>query len=321
MNRGAVIKRATILFAFLVWVLGPISQMSANRSQENKATPAATAFASVLPEEISGWKKSRADQIFGRENIFDYMDGAGEIYLAYDFRFVFVREYARGNAPSLVVEIYQMTSSEDAFGVFTQDLDADEVHVGQDALYAAGLLRFWKDRIFVRILADKETPEIKPVIMKLGEMIAASVLQEGTRPGLISALPSEEQRPKTLRYFHTLISLNSHYFLAGENILNLSPETRVVLAQYEKEKSRARLLLVEYPSLNQAEDAHGQFAGIYLKDKALPEGEVQSQKLEDGRFSGILRKGRFLIIALDAEALPLAQWLFQETSQKLEGKN
>jgi len=282
---------------------------------------AATAFASVLPEEISGWKKSRADQIFGRDNIFDYMDGAGEIYLAYDFRLVFMSEYARGNAPSLVVEIYQMTSSEDAFGVFTQDLDGDEVHIGQDALYAAGLLRFWKDKIFVRILADKETPEIKLVIIKLGEMIAASVPGEGNRPDLISVLPSEGQRPRTLRYFHTLISLNSHYFLASENILNLSPETRVVLAQYEQEKSRARLLVIEYPSVDIAEDAQGKFVRIYLKDKSLPEGKVRLQELEDERFSGILRKDKFLIIVLESEALPLCQWLFAETSQKLEGKN
>jgi hypothetical protein len=205
--------------------------------------------------------------------------------------------------------------------VFTQDLDGDEVRIGQDALYAAGLLRFWKGNIFVRILAEKETTEIKPVIMMLGEMIAASTPHEGTRPRLISAVPSAGLRPKTLRYFHTLISLNSHYFLASENILNLSAETQVVLAQYEKEKSRARLLLIAYPSLNQAEAANKQFAKIYLKDQAMPEGKVQSKKLEDGKFIGALRKGRFLIIVLDAEALPLCQWLFEETSQRLEGKN
>lgn len=310
-----------IVLVLLTAVLGATVLMSAFRRQENKGTTAATSFAAVLPEEISGWEKSRPDQIFGRENIFDYMDGAGEIYLAYDFRFVFVREYARRNTPSVVVEIYQMSSSEDSFGVFTQDLDGDEVHLGQEALYAAGLLRFWKDKIFVRILADKETPEIKPVIMKLGEIIVASVPQEGTRPGLISVLPSEGRRPKTLRYFHTLISLNSHYFLASENILNLSPETQVVLAQYEKEKNRARLLLAAYPSVNLAEDAHGHFVKIYLKDKAMPQGEVQSQKLEDGKFAGILRKDRFLIIILESETLPLAQWLIEETSQKLEEKN
>ena len=277
--------------------------------------------ASLLPQEISGWRKSQDDQVYGRDNIFDYMDGAGEIYLAYDFRFVLVREYAKENAPLIVVEIYQMSSPEDAFGVFTQDTDGDEVRVGQGAIYAAGLLRFWKEKIFVRILADKETPEARWAIMRIGETIAAATPGEGTPPGLISALPSEGLRPKSLRYFHTLISLNSHYFLASENILSLSPETQAALAQYDKDKSKGKVLLVAYPSAIQAEAANRQFSKIYFKNKFLPEGQIQSKKLEDGKFSTISRRGRFLIITLDAEALPLGEWLSQEISRKLEGKN
>jgi len=246
------------------------------------------------------------------------MDGAGEIYLAYDFRFIFVREFAQENAPSIVVEIYQMSSSEDAFGVFTQDTDGGDVELGQGAIYAAGLLRFWKDRIFVRILADKETPEAKSAVMKLGEMIAAAVHQEGKRPGLISALPSEGLRVKSLRYFHTLVSLNSHYFLAGENILNLSPETEAVLAQYERGKSRARLLLVAYPSSNKAEAANKQFAEIYLKEKPAPEGKLHPIELEDSKFSSVTRKGRFLLIVLEADTFPLCERLALEISHRLE---
>lgn len=295
--------------------------MSKPRPQENKLPPAASSFASILPQEISGWQKTQEDQVFSRENIFDYIDGAGEIYLAYDFRFVFVREFAKQNAPSIVVEIYQMSSSEDAFGVFTQDTDGDDVELGQGAIYAAGLLRFWKDKIFVRILAGKETPESKSTVMKLGEMIAAAVPQEGRRPGLISALPSEGLKPKSLRFFHTLISLNSHYFLASENILNLSPETEAVLAQYERGKSRARLLLVAYPSSSKADAANKQFAEIYLKEKAAPAGKMQSIELGDGKFSSVMRKGRFLILILEAETLPLCERLSKEISQRLEDKD
>jgi hypothetical protein len=295
--------------------------MSKSRRQENEISSSASIFASILPQEISGWKKSQQDQVYGRENIFDYIDGGGEIYLAYDFQFVFVREFAKGDAPMIVVEIYQMSSSEDAFGVFTQDTDGDDVKLGQGAIYAAGLLRFWQEKIFVRIMADKETPEAKSTVMKLGEMIAAATPQEGTRPGLISALPSEGLRPKSLRYFHTLISLNSHYFLASENIMALSPETQALLAQYEKENNRAKLLLVAYPSASQAEVACKQFAEIYLKANVQPEGKIQAKKLEDGRFSSITRKGRFLILILETEALPLCERLSQEISQKLEGQN
>jgi len=245
------------------------------------------------------------------------MDGAGEIYLAFDFQFLFVREYAKLGAPSIVVEIYQMGSSEDSFGMFTQDTDGEEANVGQEAIYAAGLLRFWKDTIFVRILAEKETPEAKSAVMKLGGAIEASITQEGKRPELISVLPAEGLKPKSLRYFHTLISLNSHYYLANVNILNLSPETQVVMVRYEKDGAQARLLLIGYPSAARAFDAYGRFVEMFLLERFIPDVQVQPKKLENGKFAGIVWKDEYLIIILDADTKSLLEWLVKRVSVNL----
>jgi hypothetical protein len=104
-----------------------------------------------LPQEVHGWKADGQDKVFTRQTIFDYMDGGGEIYLAYDFQRLRAREYARPGAPRIVAEVYQMASSMDAYGVFTHDTDGQPVSVGQAGLYSAGLLRFWKNRFFVRL--------------------------------------------------------------------------------------------------------------------------------------------------------------------------
>jgi len=273
----------------------------------------------ALPPEISGWKSGREDQVFTRDDIFDFMDGGGEIYLAYDFQFVFVREYVQPDAPSIVAEIYQMTSSQDAFGVFTHDTDGDEVELGQGAIYAAGLLRFWKDRIFGRIMADRETPEARAAIMGLGEKIVAAIPQDGEKPELIKALPAEGLRPKSLSYFHTLILLNAHFYLANVNILRLSPETEVVLARYEKEGSTARLLLIEYPSVERAVDAEGRFAEMFLLERFEAERKVPPKKLEDGNFAGLLRSGRYLIIVIEAGKKSVLEWITKTTFHNLEG--
>jgi hypothetical protein len=274
----------------------------------------------TLPPEIAGWKSGREDQVFSRDDIFDYMDGGGEIYLAFDFQFVFVREYVRDDAPSIVVEIYQMSSSEDAFGVFTHDTDGDEIELGQEAIYGAGLLRLWKDKIFVRILADRETAEAKTVILELGAKIAVAVGQEGDKPVLIGVLPEEGLRPKSVRYFHTLISLNAHFYLANVNVLNLSPETQAVMARYERQGSQARLLLVEYPTVERAVDAQGRFVEIVLLERFLAGPEVPPKKLEDGKFAGVMRRGRHLIIIIEAEKKPVLDWIIKKVSQNLEGQ-
>jgi len=318
---GDVIKRAAVFFALACLVIASVFLVSKSRSQENRIPPAASTFASIIPQEISGWKKSREDEVFTRDNIFDYIDGAGEIYLAYDFRFVFVREYGKGNAPSMVVEIYQMSSPGDAFGVFTQDTDGDEVKMGQGALYAAGLLRFWKNTIFVRILADRETAEVKRVIMDLGAAIAKAEAEEGEMPKMLSLLPPEGLEAKTLRYFHTLISLNSHYYLASANILGLSPETSAVLARYEIAGEKPHVLLVAYPSAGGAESAYTQFVRTYLKEKPLPEGKTIAAKLENEKYASAFRQGRFLILVMEAAPPSLCERLSKDISSRLEGKN
>jgi hypothetical protein len=246
------------------------------------------------------------------------MNGGGEIYLAYDFQFVLVREYVRDDAPSIVAEIYQMSSSKDAFGVFNHDTDGDEVELGQGAIYAAGLLRLWKDKIFVRIMADRETPEAKAVIMELGTTIVRAISQDGEKPALVKALPTEGLRPNSLRYFHTLISLNAHYYLANVNILNLSPETQVAMARYEKEGSEARLLLVEYPTVERAVDAHGRFVEMFLLERFEADRKVPPKKLENGKFAGVVRGGKYLIIVIEADKKSILDWITKTTSQNLE---
>jgi hypothetical protein len=303
-----------------VVILGFLSlstAMSPGPPPEQEQVPQDFALAKALPLEVDGWKKSEDDRVFKRDDVFDYLDGAGELYLAFDFQFVFVREYARPDAPSIVVEIYQMSSSQDAYGVFTQDTDGEEVRLGQDALYAAGLLRFWKDKVFVRIMADRETAEARDAVMKLGQVIDAAIPQAGPKPAILRNLPVEGLEPRTVHFFHTVISLNSFYYMSNVNILNLSPETQVAMARYENKGARATLILVEYPSDDRAYSADGRFVEMYLLQRFVPEAEVAPLELENGKFAGVVRAGRYLALVVEADDKPVAEWLLKQASANL----
>jgi Family of unknown function (DUF6599) len=314
------LNSSAALLVFLVGVSPGASTMFQDQTLDKTKILASFELRPVLPAGFDGWKTGREDQIFARDDIFDYLDGGGEIYLAYDFRFVFVREYVRDDAPSIVVEIYQMSSSEDAYGVFTHDTDGDEVDLGQGAIYAAGLLRFWKDKIFVRIMADRETPEAKAFVMSLGARIVGAIPEEGEKPRLIRFLPETGLKPKSLRYFHTLISLNAHYYLANANILSLFPETRVAMARYERQGSQARVLLVEYSTVEKAADAEGRFAEMFLLERFEAGRKVPPKKLEDGKFAGVERKGQYLIIVIEAEKKSDLEWVTETISDNLEDR-
>src|SRR5512139_2364878 len=301
---------STLVFGFLSLV----SLMGPSAKADQTQVPADFTLAKALPQEVMGWQKGEEDQAYNRDDIFDYLDGAGELYLAFDFRFVFVKEYTKPDAPSIVVEIYQMSSSADAYGIFTQDTDGQEVRLGQDALYGAGLLRFWKDKVFVRVMADRETPDAKEAVMKLGGAIDAAVPEAGPQPEILGRLPVEGLEPQTVRFFHTVVSLNSYYFMSNVNILNLSPQTQVVMARYKKDGARGTLVFVEYPSEDKAYSAYGRFIEMYLLERFVPDRKFPPVELENKKFAGGVQGGRYLALAVEANDKATAEDLLKRAA-------
>lgn len=260
-------------------------------------------YAPLLPGSVNGWTAADV-RVCTRGNIFDYMDGAGELYLAYDFRELAVREYTKPEAPKITAEVYRMATPRDAYGVFSHDLnpmskpDPAAAGIGQDSDYGFGLLRFWKNSVFVRILADRETPESKAAVLEMGESIAAKVKGEGKRPDLLKLLPTEGLIARSTHYFHKHTVLNYHYYLSDSNILNLDEKTEAVIAQYKLGDSKPRLVVVRYPSPALAHSAYERFVEAYLEKK--PGRPICVGKLEDGTFACAALKDRVIRLVFEA---------------------
>ena len=270
-----------------------------------------------LPQDVLGWKTDGQDKVFTRHTIFDYMDGGGEIYLAYDFRQLVAREYAKPGAPRIVAEVYQMASSQDAYGIFTQDTDGQPAAVGQRAIYSAGLLRFWKDRFFVRLQAEDETPEVKTALMTLGNQIALGIPREGSKPSLLMALPPQDLIEPSVHYFHTSVSLNIHYFLDDSNLLGLNSRTEAILARYQQGDDKPYLLVVRYPNPGDAQAAFEQFSKAYLREAAA--GNAVFRQLEKGQFAGGRREERVLLLVFEAGSRASAEKLLELAASRVKG--
>ena len=98
----------------------------------------------LVPLEIHGWRAKAEDTIYSRQSIFDYMNGAGEIYRLYGFRELFVRRFVKAGQPDIVLELFDMGSPEDAFGVLSHGREGqgEDVAIGGDSEYDRGLLFF-----------------------------------------------------------------------------------------------------------------------------------------------------------------------------------
>lgn len=265
----------------------------------------------ALPGRVSGWSAEPGDRFFDAETIFDYIDGAGEVYRAYNMRRCLSRRYINPKGPSIVLDIFHMASSEDAFGIFTHDQDGEELEVGQGALYRSGWLSFWKDRFFVSIYAEEETAAAERAVRELGKVVAALITTEGPKPRILLHLPAEGLVPKSIRYLHHYLVLNYHFYVSDENILNLTPYTDAVLAGYQRGTECAQLLLVLYPNAEEAAQALAGFFRHYLPE-ADSKGAVL---LENGKWSAATVKGRLLEVVLEADSRGLAQSMLSKAAE------
>lgn len=269
-----------------------------------------------LPSQIEGWKWNGDEETYNSQTIFDYIDGAGELYRSYNFQNLRIRRFAKPAQPSITLELYDMGSSEDAYGIFSFERQDEEVNIGQGSEYGGGLLRFWKERYFVNIYSETDSPELKSVIFNLGRMVADSIKRTGPAPKLIKLLPESPCGliEKSVLYFHNDVCLNQRFFVASQNILNLGQRTNGVIAQYLRGQNRSHLLLVQYPAEKLAEEALQSFSKAYLPEVA-DKGRLQT---EDGKWTVANKHKEYLLIVFGASNLAEAEDLLGAAENRLK---
>jgi hypothetical protein len=265
-----------------------------------------------LPAAVEGWTWDGTEAHYDRRTVFDYIDGAGEMFLAYGFDQLTVRRFEKAGHVPLTLECYRMASPEAAFGVFSFERQGEGVGIGQGSEQGGGLLRFWKGRYFISIFAEGEGPEAESAVLQLGRLTAAATDEEGEPPRLIMLLPGKGAGlvETSVRYLTSHILLNQRVFIGHDNILGLSRDIGAMLAQYGRDASVARLLVVRYPTAVEATAAEGRFLAAYLP--GVP-GKDRGQK--DGRWTIARQWETVLAVVVGAPSEAAGEALLAATAQ------
>ncbi len=295
-----------------------------------------------LPKTMGAWTRTDEIRMILPEKIFDYMDGAGELYLGYRFKYLEVAEYSAPDEEKITVELYWMESANDAFGLLSGDWGGEPVDFDnttkaggpswfprRTALYGAGLLRIWSDDLYARVLAIKESTRSKEAVLRLGKIIT-----EGRRaadaPALLEALQQVSAgyrlRVDRVCYFRSHLVLNSIYFLGTGNILGLDRSAEAVTASFFPTGKTAgnrpvQLVLIRYADEKAAEKGLAHFEQAYLPEKGkdapdAPSNEDQFWKIEDG-WLGYARRGRVLAMAFECPDRKSAVGFINESIKRL----
>jgi len=309
-------KRTAGLFLLIIFFTAP----PASAAEAGGSPPVAVRQVTPADQSLDGlsdWIPDRVinyslveQKIWGPDTVFDYLDGGAEIYLTYDFRGVLAVRYEGTGNSEIIFDLFDMGTSEEAFGVFSVKREGPPSDVGQGSSYTPGLLRFWKNRFYCSITATELTRDATNAVISLGRSIENLVAGVGRKPALLDLLPTKGLVEDTIRSFHSFMAFRGFYNLGWKDILHFDGKVDAALAEYSTGAGRSVLLAARYPDTGAAEQGAQGYLD-YREEKAgtrlYPSRTHEMQSLsweppgEPGeRWSSVEREVALLVIVLES---------------------
>ena len=270
-------------------------------------------FVAGLPETIGNWRKAPSVR-YDPSTLSDYIDGAAELYISYRFIAALSTRYGNDKNQEITVDIFDMGSAEDAYGVFSHGRESSDKRFGQGSEYSSGLLTFWKDRYYVSVLAYPAAKETETRLFELADKIVDMIPQEGDIPAIVSLLPDEDLIEASIRYFTHYIWLNSFFYVSGDDVFNIGTATPAVMGRYRLQGGSAILLIVVYPNAQAATAASARFQNHLASEK-------RDSSPISKRFWGQRKRNNILLTVLKAESERDVATLLDRTDRNLEEQN
>ena len=164
------------------------------------------AVETLLPQACpQGWVKDGPVSTYTRENLYKYIDGEAEMYMPYGFERAATVMYAKpgGKEDGLVVNIFEMGSPLDAFGIYGsyRSPALDKVAVGAEGFADESEMMFFKDRYFAQIMTSGTLTQERPLFLACAEAVAAAMPGKTAMPPEVGLLKVAGLVPGTERYF------------------------------------------------------------------------------------------------------------------------
>lgn len=237
---------------------------------------------------IEGWKLSGPIQAYPPQRLYEYINGAADLYLSYDFQELKVAEYLNPDKASITIEVYRHRRPEQSFGIYSQERlsKGEYLDIGTQGYREENVLNFLKGSYYVKISAYKLGPGGQKILDTFARKVADRLEGKSSFPSILSAFPTGGKKPY------------SEKFLA-KNILGYSFLHSAFTADYEVAGKKFKLLVIEGtdPGDSQA------MIQAYLRrsgssDQGVPEGH---RTLTDP-YHGVIElgwKGKYIWMATD----------------------
>ena len=165
----------------------------------------------VFPE-LDGFKKLTKYPVFLPENLYEFINGAADTYLALGFTDLHVAEYKKGK-DIIKAEIYRHSSNTMAFGIYASERSPSYrfLNLGAQGYVVDGVVNFFKGNFYVKLRTYSEKQKTLQAQEALARRIEAMLQGPAEMPDMLSKFPDNGKKENEETFVNE--SVLGHQFL------------------------------------------------------------------------------------------------------------
>ena len=237
------------------------------------------------------FKLTKEPEFFVGNNLYEYIDGGDELFHSYDFRQIITAEYQSKSNPdlSIVVDIYDMTTPDNAFGVFSaqKDLSSNFVNIGIQGISGGGEIVFIKDKYYNKLTTFVDTQESNETLKKFALEVADKIKGIDKIPEIFKIFPQEG------------MIKNSEGFIL-RNAFGCPEFNQVFIANYEINNEKIWLAVSQNQSAEKAKIEFKKLKEFFID---TTKNEQSVTKIGDDSFIGKNKKDKKILVSMKNEKL------------------
>jgi hypothetical protein len=190
-----MLRSLSLLSILVLTTVGAFATERAVEPDENRLH-----MLQLMAEPLPAGAVAKESALFyGPDNLYEYMDGAADIFVLYGVRQLLHADL-RARSAHISIDVFDMGSADSAFGMYAAERPPDShfIAIGAEGYQYEGMLNFLQDRYYVKLLGFGDGAEA--ILDTIARALSARIGTNPALPALLSKLPQDNRKPHSELY-------------------------------------------------------------------------------------------------------------------------
>jgi hypothetical protein len=165
----------------------------------------------VFPE-LSGYKKNTDYPVYTPQTLWNFIDGAADNFLTYEFKDLHVAEYKKGKNV-IKLEIYRHSNNTMAFGIYSSERSPSFrfINLGVQGYIADGAINFFKGNYYIKLRTYSKNEKVLKSEESLALQVSNMLQGDSKLPAVLTQFPDNGKKQNEETFVNE--SVLGHKFL------------------------------------------------------------------------------------------------------------